>query len=111
MASIGRSLCVVITLLCAGCSGSKGGPDTSEGEHFRGRAIGELILHSGVPESERTIAGYTVYVWKRELMEKGSSYNCVFEATTKVGSKTIVNTSLAGTFSGCFTLAERMKFR
>ena len=89
--------------LLGGCLAS-----TGNFEQFDGSELGSLIERAGVPDSQRTIAGYTVYRWESWRAIEGTTYQCVFEATTKSGSQTIVKSKVDGNLGGCNALARRM---
>jgi hypothetical protein len=75
-----------------------------------GATLNSLIAQAGVPDSQRNIAGYSVYSWSSFSVLNGTSYQCTFEATTKMGSNTIIKSSVDGNIGGCNSLSRRMNF-
>ena len=93
----------VLLSLLAGCMA---GPDKFK--QFDGGTLTNLIAQAGVPDSQRNIAGYSVYTWESWRVLQGTSYQCTFEVTTKSGSNTIIKSSVEGNIGGCNTLSRRM---
>ena len=100
-----RQLMIAVGLLSflAGCMNS-----AEKFKRFDGSTLNSLIAQAGVPDSQRNIAGYSVYSWNSFSVLQGTSYQCTFEATTKIGSSTIIKSSVDGNIGGCNSLSRRM---
>lgn len=78
-------------------------------QQFEGQKLRKLIERSGVPQEQRTIAGFSVYTWESWRAIDGTTYQCRFEVTTKAGADVILKTNVVGNIGGCNALAQQMK--
>ena len=99
-----QSITAVISLgLLSGCMAS-----LEKFKQFDGGTLSSLVAQSGVPDSQRNIAGYSVYTWESWRVLQGTSYQCSFEVTTKSSSDIIIKSSVDGNIGGCNSLSRRM---